>query len=75
MKSYLLAVLAGVIVYLVMLLDSKYIEKTTDKNFISPKLPLLVTLIVWLICTFAYNDSCNCPIHHQYIKYKLPFEL
>lgn len=50
LSSYLIALLSGVVLYLIMVLDAKYIEPT-DKQ-ISPKLPLLVTLMVWLICMF-----------------------
>ena len=51
-NSYLIAILSGIIIYLIMILDAKYIEQVKDNKPISPKIPLLVTLIVWIICTF-----------------------
>ncbi len=50
-NSYLIAILSGFFIYLVMLLDAKYIEKTSTEK-ISFKLPLLVALLVWIVCTF-----------------------
>jgi hypothetical protein len=45
-----------------MILDSKYIEPS-DKQ-ISPKLPLFVTLMVWLICVF-YKATPSIPVSKQ----------
>jgi hypothetical protein len=50
-NSYLIAILSGFFIYLVMLLDAKYIEQSGTEK-ISFKMPLLVTLLVWTICTF-----------------------
>ena len=52
MNSYLIAILSGVFIYLVMILDSKYIEQSKDSKPVSLKIPLLVTLLVWIVCTF-----------------------
>ena len=52
LNSYLIAILSGILIYLIMILDAKYIEQVKDNKPISPKIPLLVTLIVWIICTF-----------------------
>jgi hypothetical protein len=54
LNSYLIAILTGILIYLIMILDSKYIEQ--DNKQVSPKIPLLVTLIVWIICTFQENQ-------------------
>jgi len=35
-----------------MILDSKYIEQTKDSKPVSFKIPLLVTVLVWIVCTF-----------------------
>lgn len=55
LSSYLIALLSGVVLYLIMVLDAKYIEPS-DKQ-ISPKIPLSVTLMVWLICVFYKPNS------------------
>ncbi len=47
LNSYLIALLSGIFVYLIMILDAKYIEQVKDDKPVSPKIPLLVTLIVW----------------------------
>jgi len=39
-----------------MLIDSKYIEPNKCNEHISPKIPLLVSLLVWIICTFQENE-------------------
>jgi hypothetical protein len=52
MNSYLIAILSGVFIYLIMILDAKYIEQTKDSKPVSFKIPLLVTMLVWIICTF-----------------------
>jgi hypothetical protein len=52
MNSYLIAILSGVFIYLIMILDSKYIEQTKDSKPISFKIPILVTVLVWVVCTF-----------------------
>jgi hypothetical protein len=52
LNSYLIAILTGIFLYLIMIIDAKYIERVKDDKPISPKIPLLVTLIVWIICTF-----------------------
>ena len=62
LSSYLVAFFSGVLLYLVMILDSKYIEPS-DKQ-ISPKLPLFVTLMVWLICVF-YKATPSIPVSKQ----------
>lgn len=62
LSSYLVALFSGVLLYLVMLLDAKYIEPS-DKQ-ISPKLPLFVTLMVWLICVF-YKTGATIPVSKQ----------
>jgi hypothetical protein len=55
-NSYLIAVFSGVLIYLVMIIDSKYIEPNKCNEQLSPKIPLLVTLLVWIICTFQENE-------------------
>jgi hypothetical protein len=55
-NPYLISILAGILIYVIMLLDARYIEKTKDNKPVSFKIPLLVTLIVWLICTFQENQ-------------------
>ena len=55
MNSYLIAILCGVFIYLIMILDAKYIEQTKEYKPISFKIPLLVTMLVWIVCTF--NES------------------
>lgn len=55
-NSYLIAIFSGVLIYLIMLIDSKYIEPTKCNEQISPKIPLLVSLLVWIICTFHENE-------------------
>ena len=55
-NSYLIAVFSGVLIYLIMLIDSKYIEPTKCNEQVSPKIPLFVTLLVWIICTFQENE-------------------
>jgi len=52
MNSYLIAILSGVFIYLVMILDAKYIEQTKETKSVSLKIPLLVTFLVWIVCTF-----------------------
>jgi hypothetical protein len=52
MNSYLIAILSGVFIYLIMILDAKYIEQTKDSKPVSFKIPLLVTMLVWIVCTF-----------------------
>ena len=52
MNSYLIAILSGVFIYLIMILDAKYIEQTKETKTVSVKIPLLVTLLVWIVCTF-----------------------
>jgi hypothetical protein len=52
LNSYLIAILSGVLIYLIMIFDAKYIEQTKEEKPVSPKIPLLVTLLVWVICTF-----------------------
>lgn len=64
LSSYLVALFSGALLYLVMLLDAKYIEPS-DKP-ISPKLPLFVILMVWLICVF-YKSSSVVPVNKQKI--------
>lgn len=54
LNPYLISIFAGFVVYIIMIIDAKYIEK--DNKIVSPKIPLLVTLIVWLICTFQENQ-------------------
>lgn len=56
LNSYLIAILSGTFIYLIMLFDSKYIDPNKCNETISPKLPLLVTLMVWLICIFQENQ-------------------
>ena len=56
LNSYLIAIFAGIFLYLIMILDAKYIEKVKDYKPISPKIPLLVILIIWIICTFLENQ-------------------
>ena len=41
----------GLLLYIIMVLDYKYIEKTY--NEISPKYPLLITLMIWILCEFV----------------------
>jgi hypothetical protein len=55
-NSYLIAILLGAFVYLIMIIDSKYIEPKKYKDNVSPKIPLLVTLLIWIICTFQENN-------------------
>jgi hypothetical protein len=55
-NSYLIAILSGVFIYLMMVLDSKYIDPSKDNKQVSPKIPLLVTLLVWIICVFQENQ-------------------
>lgn len=62
-NSYLIAIFAGVLVYFIMIIDSKYIEPN-DKQ-VSPKIPLFVTLMVWFICVFSNNDTSTIPISKQ----------
>lgn len=52
MNSYLIAILSGVLIYLIMILDARYIEQTKESKPVSLKIPLLVTGLVWIICTF-----------------------
>lgn len=52
MNSYLIAILSGVLIYLIMILDAKYIEQNKDSKPVSFKIPLLVTMLVWIVCTF-----------------------
>lgn len=63
LNTYLIAIFAGVLVYFVMMLDAKYIEPS-DKP-ISPKIPLFVTLLVWLICVFYTSETSSLPIAKQ----------
>jgi hypothetical protein len=63
LSSYLIALFSGVLLYLVMILDAKYIEPN-DKQ-ISPKIPLFVTLLVWMICVFYKTDGSNIPVAQQ----------
>jgi len=58
-NSYLIAFFSGVLIYLVMIFDSIYIEPVKPKKTISPKLPLLVMLIVWVICVFQEKNQIN----------------
>lgn len=62
MKSYIISALIGLCVYLMMLIDITFIEPS-EKN-ISPKIPLFVTLIVWILCEFILfkpEDVINIP--------------
>lgn len=52
MNSYLISILSGVFIYLIMILDARYIEQTKDSKPVSLKIPLLVTVLVWIVCTF-----------------------
>ena len=65
LSSYLIALFTGVLLYLVMLLDCKFIEP--NNRVISPKIPLFVTLMVWLICVFYKSDGviAHVPINQQ----------
>jgi hypothetical protein len=63
LSSYLVALFSGVLLYLVLVLDAKYIEPN-DKP-ISPKIPLFVTLMVWMICVFYKSDGSSVPIARQ----------
>ena len=62
LSSYLLALCSGLLVYLVMLLDAKYIDPN-DKP-VSPKIPLFVTMIVWFIVVF-YKTESSVPVLKQ----------
>lgn len=63
-SSYLVAILSGVIIYLVMIIDCKYIDP--NDRPISPKIPLFVTLLVWTICMFYKTDSITqIPVSQQ----------
>ena len=55
LNSYLIPLFIGVLVYLIMILDAKYIEP--HDRPISPKIPLVVTLLVWLVCNFYKGES------------------
>ena len=62
LSSYLIALLSGVVLYLIMVMDAKYIDPT-DKP-ISPKIPLLVTLMIWMICMFYMPTQVAPVIKH-----------
>lgn len=51
LNSYLIAIISGLIVYIALYIDGKYIEPVEKEN-ISIRIPLLVSLIVWIVCTF-----------------------
>lgn len=50
MNSYFIALIIGLCVYLMMLIDSHYIEPTDKPT--SPKVALWVMLLVWILCEF-----------------------
>ena len=54
-SSYLIALFAGLFLYFIMVMDAKYIEPNNKP--ISPKLPLVVTLMVWAICAFYKGEQ------------------
>jgi hypothetical protein len=56
-SSYLIALFGGLFLYFVMVMDAKYIDPNSKP--ISPKLPLVVTLMIWLICTFYQGESIS----------------
>jgi hypothetical protein len=58
-RTYLIAVLAGLIMYLVLFIDAKFIDTSKNENNISPKIPLFVTLMVWVICAFVGSESAS----------------
>ena len=58
-NSYLIAFLSGVLIYLIMIIDSIYIEPVKPKKPVSPKLPLLVMLMVWVICIFQEKNHIS----------------
>lgn len=65
--TYLIAILSGLVLYLVMILDAKYIDTSKGDEPISPKIPLFVTLMVWIICTFRDSPSIQpMPMNKQY---------
>ena len=67
MNSYLLSILVGILVYAMMVLDNKYIDPKKDP--VSPKIPMFVTLILWLICEFYLNAPKPLPLAtHQALK-------
>lgn len=51
MNSYLVSFLSGLFIYVMMYIDCKCIESTNKP--INPKIPLLVSLMVWFICEFV----------------------
>ena len=65
MNSYLLSALVGLLVYAMMVLDNKYIDPKKDP--VSPKIPLFVTLIMWLICEFCLNVPKPVPLATQQV--------
>jgi hypothetical protein len=61
-NSYLIAFFSGIFIYLIMVIDSIYIEPLPNNKTVSPKIPLLVTLLVWIICSFQEkNIISNLP--------------
>jgi len=55
-NSYLIAFFSGAFIYLIMIIDSIYIDPIKTNKNISPKIPLLVMLLVWIICIFQQNN-------------------
>jgi hypothetical protein len=50
MSSHYIAIVAGLCVYVAMIIDNWYIDPTDKPT--SPKIALFVTLLVWILCEF-----------------------
>lgn len=59
MNSYLLSIMVGLLVYLMMLVDARWIEPNNKP--ISPKIPLFVVLLLWILCEFVLNAKVSPP--------------
>ena len=55
MDSYFIAILIGILTYCAMAVDA-YINKVSIKS-VSFKIPLFVTLLVWVICEFFIKQQ------------------
>lgn len=63
LNSYLIALLFGILIYVAMIFDSIFIE-VTDKP-VSPKIPLLVMLILWLFCEYVNVTYLTVKINYD----------
>lgn len=54
MDSYFIAILIGILTYFAMVIDA-YVNKNKI-NSVSPKIPLFVTILVWVVCEFFIKE-------------------